>query len=150
MRRSVSPLSNTKASKPSIFSLKAGQSRPFPTDFSFIKLIHSRSFTFFEHFRSFRSSRYRITQTTLHPVLEDTSISHIITFKMKFSASLLTLSTFGFYVLAAPVSPAKRDVIATLDGAVSGIETSVTASVEAIGISDTSQTLTISPSCSCI
>jgi hypothetical protein len=143
MRQSVSPLSNTKASKPSIFSLKAGQSCPFPTDFSFIQLIHSRSFTFFEHFRSFRSSRYRITQTTLHPVLEYSSISHIITFKMKFSASLLALFPFGFYVLAAPVSPAKRDVIATLDGAVSGLETSVTASVEAIGISDTSQTLTI-------
>jgi len=74
----------------------------------------------------------------LHSVLEDIAISHIITFKMKFSASLLALFAFGSYVLAAPVSPAKQDVIATLDDAVSGLETSVTASVEAIGISDTS------------
>jgi len=69
---------------------------------------------------------------------------------MKFSTSLLALFAFGSYVLAAPVSPAKRDVIATLDGAVCGLNTSVTASVEAIGMSDSSQTLTISPPCSCI
>jgi hypothetical protein len=59
---------------------------------------------------------------------------------MKFSASLLALFAFGSYVLAAPVPPAERDDIATLDGAISGLETSVTASVEAIGMSDTSQT----------
>jgi hypothetical protein len=69
---------------------------------------------------------------------------------MKFSASLLALFALGFYVLAAPMSPPKRDVIATLNSVVSGLETSVTASVEAIGISDTSQALTISPSCFCI
>jgi len=53
---------------------------------------------------------------------------------MKFSVSLLALLAFGSHVLAAPVSP--RSVISTLNGTVFDLETSVAASVGAIGTND--------------